>query len=875
MDKYLTKLVAAGKTHPDVIKSNKENNNSEVEILEDKKQVKKVESKNCKVILTRLNSKEKANDTDSKMEVDVIEQTTPEVKLDEETSGDETSAENVARKVYNRAAASKDPSTPVGNTSRPAMSSSLSSTKKKKTDAEKQLANQIRLENLKKKEEEEQKRKEARLKQEEERRKLKAEAEERKAERLKLEEEKRKRRAEEEERKAENRRKMEELRQKREEEKLKREEEKIKQMEEKLEKEKDLEKQRLEKLEKERLKNEEKRLKEEEKAKEEEEKRRKADLVKNKFAQFFVKVDVPKSAETDKENQKMGRFMSFQLKANMTQAPIVRRSDIQDFDEFRQKMDEILKKCSEDNSKPSYLKEIRENPKLIRRVKTNCRKSCKSKLIKIIDPEEESVMSVEEMKSSLDTEIIPEVEQVKTRVKYIHFDKTECNRPPYYGTWRKKSRKIRPRNPFAMDEKLIDYEVDSADEWEDIVDAESIGDSDKDEEEERMKDAEDEDDDGFLVPHGHLSDDELEEDERMMNPEQRKLREAAKTEQWETERKKATKHIIPKCYFTEDYWNGRDPSLDTAKHARHLNHLERLQMMPFMQDLSPSLFPMHIVTDQQIEHEKQVKQANDEAVKKAKAVAAAAAKEALKEDAASNGSPTTTPKTKLKKKNSDNGQNNSPLVANGTNTPVAAGSSSILKFVSKMSNKNILVKPANAQETDTEKSEIVMIPKPPLPMNKATSSPMGNQKSGTPISKRRSLLTGSPALQTTPQSPAEKRANDFSGENVVKRMKLNDEANPEGGVNTPTIKSLFKNSPGRKNLNSSMTNSPLQSPAVKKHVLGPAKRNSIDGIASRLLADASMKTETPTTTSESSNSQMETESSVVVNDKENSCITLE
>lgn len=40
-------------------------------------------------------------------------------------------------------------------------------------------------------------------------------------------------------------------------------------------------------------------MKEEEKAKEEEEKRRKADLVKNKFAQFFVKVDVPKSAETD------------------------------------------------------------------------------------------------------------------------------------------------------------------------------------------------------------------------------------------------------------------------------------------------------------------------------------------------------------------------------------------------------------------------------------------------------------------------------------------------------------------------------------------------------------------------------------------------
>lgn len=133
-----------------------------------------------------------------------------------------------------------------------------------------------------------------------------------------------------------------------------------------------------------------------------------------------------------------------------------------------------------------------------------------------MNQEEESVMSIEEIKSSLDTEIIPEVEEVKTRVKYIHFDKTECRRPPYYGTWRKKSKKVGPRNPFAMDDKLIDYEVDSADEWEDIVDAESIGDSDKDEEEERMKDADDEEDDGFLVPHGHLSDDELEEDERMV-----------------------------------------------------------------------------------------------------------------------------------------------------------------------------------------------------------------------------------------------------------------------------------------------------------------------------------------------------------------------
>lgn len=48
-----------------------------------------------------------------------------------------------------------------------------------------------------------------------------------------------------------------------------------------------------------------------------------------------------------KENQKMGRFMSFQLKVNMTQAPIIRRTDIKDVEEFKKKMDETLNKCSE------------------------------------------------------------------------------------------------------------------------------------------------------------------------------------------------------------------------------------------------------------------------------------------------------------------------------------------------------------------------------------------------------------------------------------------------------------------------------------------------------------------------------------------------
>lgn len=75
------------------------------------------------------------------------------------------------------------------------------------------------------------------------------------------------------------------------------------------------------------------------------------------------------------------------------------------------------------------------------------------------------------------------------RAKFFKFH--ENQRPPYYGTWRKKSKQIGPRNPFAQDtvskfilyftllhctqnkynifpkwQVFFDYEIDSDDEWE-------------------------------------------------------------------------------------------------------------------------------------------------------------------------------------------------------------------------------------------------------------------------------------------------------------------------------------------------------------------------------------------------------------------------
>ena len=46
-------------------------------------------------------------------------------------------------------------------------------------------------------------------------------------------------------------------------------------------------------------------------------------------------------------------------------------------------------------------------------------------------------------------------EQTKFKIKYLHFNPKVHKRPPYYGTWRKRSSKIKPRTPFAKDDVRI------------------------------------------------------------------------------------------------------------------------------------------------------------------------------------------------------------------------------------------------------------------------------------------------------------------------------------------------------------------------------------------------------------------------------------
>lgn len=91
------------------------------------------------------------------------------------------------------------------------------------------------------------------------------------------------------------------------------------------------------------------------------------------------------------------------------------------------------------------------------------------------------------------------------RARFLQYH--EDVRPPYFGTWRKRSKKITGRRPFALDEDMFDYEVDSEAEWDIGGPGESLKGDDSDDDEE-VDDYEI--DMKTFVPHGYVSDDEVE-----------------------------------------------------------------------------------------------------------------------------------------------------------------------------------------------------------------------------------------------------------------------------------------------------------------------------------------------------------------------------
>lgn len=94
----------------------------------------------------------------------------------------------------------------------------------------------------------------------------------------------------------------------------------------------------------------------------------------------------------------------------------------------------------------------------------------------------------------------------KYRAKFLHFH--ENRRPAYYGTWQKKSTKVKGRTPFGVDtvsfliqsntssvaysdvllQKVFDYEVDSDEEWEEEEPGESLHGSDDEKDKDNVDD---------------------------------------------------------------------------------------------------------------------------------------------------------------------------------------------------------------------------------------------------------------------------------------------------------------------------------------------------------------------------------------------------
>nr|XP_005497355.1 chromatin assembly factor 1 subunit A [Zonotrichia albicollis] len=309
--------------------------------------------------------------------------------------------------------------------------------------------------------------------------------EEAKAAKERAKEEAKKRKEEEKELKERERREKKEKEEKEKAEKLRVKEEKRKERQEALEA----------KLEEKRKKEEEKRLKEEEK---------RINAQKAEITRFFQKPKTPQAPKTLAGS--CGKFAPFEIKENMVLAPLSRVAlEPEDLEQ----LDKLL---HAQNAEDSFLKDLKS------------RKPRKTGPTLVSDSSD-SVNSDVVVVDSCQADGVPEREKFG-RMKLLQF--SENHRPAYWGTWNKRTSLIRARNPWSKDTKLLDYEVDSDEEWEEEEPGESLSHSEEDDEEE----GEDEDeDDGFFVPHGYLSEDEGVTEEG--DPENQKVRQKLKAKEWD------------------------------------------------------------------------------------------------------------------------------------------------------------------------------------------------------------------------------------------------------------------------------------------------------------------------------------------------------
>ncbi|XP_025024329.1 chromatin assembly factor 1 subunit A [Python bivittatus] len=339
--------------------------------------------------------------------------------------------------------------------------------------------------------------------------------------------------------KAAKERAREEAKRKKEEEKelkdKERREKKEKDEKEKAEKQRAKEEKRKERQEALEAKLEEKRKKEEEKRLKEEEKRLKAE--KAEITRFFQK---PKTQPAPKILAGWcGKFAPFEIKENMVLAPLCRVAIDQDFP------DRLDRFVQEQSCSTSFLAELkgrdprRSEPTLL------CGRSA------------DGINSDVVIVGSSQAEDVPERKKFG-RMKLLQF--CENHRPAYWGTWNKRSSAIRPRSPWAKDMKLLDYEVESDEEWEEEEPGESLSHSEGDEEEDGGE--EEDDDDGFFVPHGYLSEDEGVTEE--CDPENYKARQKLKAKEWDELITKGKRFRVLQPVKIGCIWEGEDSSAGTS-----------------------------------------------------------------------------------------------------------------------------------------------------------------------------------------------------------------------------------------------------------------------------------------------------------------------
>ncbi|XP_050667300.1 chromatin assembly factor 1 subunit A-like [Leptidea sinapis] len=408
--------------------------------------------------------------------------------------------------------------------------------------------------------------------------------------RLKQEKEDQKKKEREEKEEAKRKEKEEKEEQKR---KEREEKEKQKELEKKLKDEKE-EQKRKEREEKEEQKRKEKEAKEDEKRKrqealelEKQEQEQKKKRESQAFVSFFVpKQKIEKDQKTVECISHNNMLSNFTIKLDMRLAPTT-RSDLTE--DRKQGLDMLLK--SQDQ-KQLYLSNIKDG---------TLKPLSSGKTWPLGDKDDDVMIIEDELPPTNEIgEIIAcdSAVREKLRPKLLSFH--ENRRPPYWGTWRKRSVNVKPRQPFGQDKKF-DYEVDSDEEWEE-EEGESIDGSVAGSDDEQGPDEYEVDNEVF-VPHGYLSDEEAtmgDDDVLSLSPEAQKARLKHLGDEFETELRKPTEKLKPRVYGL--LWQAADGGKPEHCTDALWNYFSKFSMI--LNDPTPFLQPS---VEQEMTEKKKVK----------------------------------------------------------------------------------------------------------------------------------------------------------------------------------------------------------------------------------------------------------------------------